>query len=219
MNDAAGLERMKALGTRKVPLLALGDRYVFAENMEKVAEFVGLGSTGHKPLPPDQLYAKWMPVLRAAQRYVRQMPDERLKERIVPNRDRAIRLLCHHIFRIGEAFLETVSQDIEYSKWHAQKEPDEGTMLTSEEIARYGDEVIGRLEAWWGSLVDKSGRQPVKTYMGIHPMHFLFERSAYHSAQHTRQLMAVLERFNIVPDQPVTKEALAGLPVPERLWE
>ena len=45
MNDAAGLERMKALGTRKVPLLALGDRYVFAENMEKVAEFVGLGST------------------------------------------------------------------------------------------------------------------------------------------------------------------------------
>jgi hypothetical protein len=219
MNEPSGLERLKALGTRKVPLLSQGERYVFAENLEDVAKFVGLAGTGHTPLPPDQLYAKWMNVLRAAQRYVRQMPDGHLLERAIPNRDRAIRLVCHHIFRIGEAFVETMTEDKEYWEWHAQKLPDEGTMLTSEEIARYGDDVIGRIDGWWRELADRSGQQPVKTYMGVQPMHLLFERSAWHSAQHVRQLMALLERYDIAPQRPLTAQELAGLPLPERLWE
>jgi hypothetical protein len=219
MNEPSGLERLKALGTRKVPLLAQGERYVFAENLENVAKFVGLAGTGHTPLPPDQLHAKWMNVLRAAQRYVRQMPDERLLEQAIPNRDRAIRLVCHHIFRIGEAFVETMTEDTEYWEWHAQKLPDEGTMLTSEEIARYGESVIARIDAWWEGLADRSGQQPVKTYMGVQPMHLLFERSAWHSAQHVRQLMALLERYDIAPERPITAQELAGLPLPERLWE
>jgi len=53
----------------------------------------------------------------------------------------------------------------------------------------------------------------------MQPLHLLYERSTWHSAQHTRQLAAVLERFNITPDKPLTKEDLAGLPLPERLWE
>ena len=221
MNDPSGkgLARLKELGTRKVPLLSLGDQYVFAENLENVAKFVGLGSTGHTPLPPAELYKKWMHVLRAAQRYVRQMPERCLHENAIPNRDRAIRLVCHHIFRIAEAFVETVTENTEYWEWHAQKLPDEGTMLNTGEIVQYGDSVIARIDRWWNDLADKSGRQPVKTYMGDQPMHLLLERSAWHSAQHVRQLMALLERFAIAPDGPLTAEDLAGLPLPERLWE
>src|SRR5690606_32667775 len=111
-------------------------------------------------------------------------------DRAIPNRDRAIRLVCHHIFRIGEAFVETMVEDKEYWEWHAQKLPDEGTMLNVEEIARYGDEIIDRLDAWWNGLTDRSGTQPVKTYMGEQPMQLLFERTVWHSAQHVRQLMA-----------------------------
>ena len=33
------------------------------------------------------------------------------------------------------------------------------------------------------------------------------------------QLAAVLERYNIKPDKPLTADDLAGLPLPERLWE
>ena len=219
MNEPGGLQQLLALGTRKVPLVVKGERYVFAENLEKVAEFVGLGSTGHKPLPPPELLRTWMVVLRAALRYVRQMPDANLTERAIPNRDRAIRLVCHHIFRIGEAFIETMEEGTEYWEWHAQKEPDEGTMLTTEEIARYGESIIQRIETWWAGLEDRSGQQPVKTYMGEQPMHALFERSAWHSAQHVRQLMALLERYDIEPDRRLTPQDFAGLPLPERLWE
>jgi hypothetical protein len=55
--------------------------------------------------------------------------------------------------------------------------------------------------------------------MGEQPMHALFERSAWHSAQHARQLMALLERYGIAPEGPLTRKDLAGLPLPERLWE
>jgi hypothetical protein len=50
-------------------------------------------------------------------------------------------------------------------------------------------------------------------------MHQLFERTTWHSAQHARQLAAVLERFGIEPNVRLTPDDLAGLPLPERLWE
>lgn len=49
-------------------------------------------------------------------------------------------------------------------------------------------------------------------------MRQLLERSAWHSAQHARQLMAVLERFGIEPNGSLTAADLAGLPLPG-LWE
>ena len=205
---------------RNVPVVARGDQFVFGQNLEDVAEFVGLqGGTGHTPLPPEQLIGKWLNVLRAAQRYLRQMPDSRLKELVIDNRPRSIRLMGHHVFRIGEAYLETAVDGVEYATQLANVPPKDGTFTTGEEIARYGDTVIARLEKWWKELPDKSCQQKVKTFFGMQPLHLLYERSTWHSAQHTRQLAAVLERFNITPDKPLTKEDLAGLPLPERLWE
>jgi len=205
---------------RNVPVVARGDQFVFGQNLEDVAEFVGLqGGTGHTPLPPEQLIGKWLNVLRAAQRYLRQMPDARLNELVIDNRPRSIRLMGHHVFRIGEAYLETAVDGVEYATQLANVPPKDGTFTTGEEIAHYGDTVIARLEKWWKELPDKSCQQKVKTFFGMQPLHLLYERSTWHSAQHTRQLAAVLERFNITPDKPLTKEDLAGLPLPERLWE
>jgi len=187
--------------------------------MEDVAEFVGLQGSGHAPLPPSTLIAKWLLVLRAAQRYIGQLPSERLAERAIDNRDRSIRLLSHHIFRIAEAFLETAIDDVEYRTNNANIPPADGTCTVREEIVQYGDGIIARLENWWGDLDDKSCQRPVKTFYGTPPMHQLFERSTWHSAQHTRQVMAVLERFGIEPQERVTAEDLAGLPLPAGLWE
>lgn len=206
-------------GITTVPVLARAGQYIFCQNLEDVAEFVGVQGTGYTPLPPAVLLAKWINVLRAAQRYIRQIPDWRLVERVIDNRDRSIRLMSHHIFRIGEAFLETAIDDVEYRVNNANVPPADGTCTTGAEIVQYGDSIISRIQTWWEQLEDKSCRQKIRTFYGTPPLHQLFERSTWHSAQHTRQIIAVLERFGIPPDERLSSEDLAGLPLPEGLWE
>lgn len=204
---------------RNVPVVSKGENYVFGQNLEDVAEFVGLQGTGHKPLPPDELVKKWVMVLRALQRYARQLPPERIEENVIPNRPRSIRLLTHHAFRICEAFLDTMEKDIEYSVGHANVPPADGTYLTGPEIAEYGEQVIARLQKWWDGVPDKSLSWQIKTFYGMQPLTIVFERSTWHSAQHSRQLADVLERFKIQPDRQLTPQDYAGLPLPERLYE
>jgi hypothetical protein len=208
-----------SLGAQSVPVLAKGGQFIFCQNMEDVAEFVGLQGSGHSPLSPAVLFDKWITVLRASQRYVRQISDSRLMERAIDNRDRSIRLLSHHIFRIGEAFLETAIDDVEYRTNNANVPPAENSCTRAIEIANYGGGVIERIEKWWRQLEDKSCRQKMKTFYGTPPMHQLFERSTWHSAQHARQMIAVLERLGIEPDGRLTDDDLAGLPLPEQIWE
>ncbi|MCC7484260.1 MAG: DinB family protein [Burkholderiales bacterium] len=219
LKDPGGRERLVALGVRNVPVVARGASFVFGQNLEDVAEFVGLAGTGHTPLPPAELMRRWVLVLRALQRYARQLPDARIDERVTADRDRSIRLLAHHAFRIAEAFLESATGGTEYAVQHANVPPAQGTCLTGSAIAGYGAEVTGRLQQWWDAVADKSLAAPMKTYYGTQPMHALFERSTWHCAQHARQLMHVLERFGVAPDGPLTAAELAGLPLPERLFE
>jgi hypothetical protein len=201
-----------------VPVLARRGQYVFGQNIDDVAEFVGLQGD-HVPLPPHELVGKWLNVYGAVQRYVRQFPRERLEERVIDTRDRSIRIMSHHIFRIGEAFLETAVEGAEFTAAAANVPPADGTFTTGDEIAGYGASVARRIEQWWAGCSDKSCKGKVKTFFGPQPVHMLLERSTWHSAQHARQLVAVLERFDIEPKGRLTTGDLAGLPLPERLWE
>ena len=90
-----------------MPVLAKGNDYAFGQMLEPFAKFIGLDATGFGGLKPAQLFEKYKTVFAAGQRYARQFPPERFGERVIPNRERVIRTLCYHVFRIGEAFLET----------------------------------------------------------------------------------------------------------------
>ena len=83
LNDSGGRERLLKLGVRNVPVVAKGDKFVFGQNLEDVAEFVGLQGTGHKPLPPDELMCRWINVLRVAQGLIRQIPDDKITEKVI----------------------------------------------------------------------------------------------------------------------------------------
>src|SRR5688572_2841702 len=220
LNDAGGRELLfNTYGLRKVPVLAKGDKYAFGQMLEPFAKLAGLPVPGTDALSPEQLYRKYEMVFAAGQRLARQFPAELFRERVIPHRERLIRTLCYHVFRIGEAFLETWD-GAEYSLKIADNEPPE-SMQTGDDIARYGESVWKRYEAWWKNLSPEDRRltRVLKTYYGDTVAHQVFERVTWHSAQHCRQLAAVLERMEIKPDRPLSPADLAGLPLPERLWE
>ena len=57
------------------------------------------------------------------------------------------------------------------------------------------------------------------TYYGEQPLHEVLERTTWHAAQHVRQVMMVLDSLDITPDRPLTAADLAGLPLPEQVWD
>lgn len=218
LNNADGREYLlKKFGLRKVPVLAKGDQYAFGQMLDPFAKLAGLPMPGQDRLSPEQLYRKYDMVFAAAQRYARQFPLERFGERAIEHRSRPIRTLNYHVFRIGESFLETWN-GAEYSVKIADNEPP-ASIVTGDDVARYGAGVWTRFDEWWRTLEDRSLSRVLKTYFGDVVAHRVFERVTWHSAQHCRQLIAVLERMGIAPEGPLTADDLKGLPLPERLWE
>ena len=211
------MDELREMGVRTVPVVARGREYVFAQALEDVSRFVGR-DVRMKRLPPEALAQKWLKVLAAAQRHVVQLPAARLGERATPGRDRSIRDLAYHVYQVPDAFLQAVENGVEdlTAVYNAPPPPQ---VKTVEQIRAYGAGVAARVQRWWVALPDKSGRQTVKTYYGERPLHELLERCTWHSAQHARQIIAVLEGFGIQPNEPLTEKDYSGLPMPTELWE
>lgn len=200
-----------------MPVVSRGDKFVFAQSLAKVAEFIGLDEQVKPKLSPAELAARADLVLSAAQRFVRQIPADQF-ERKLPNRDRSYRELAHHLFRIPEAFVEAMAADIELV--HASLvQPPPASMTRPEQVAAYGETVRQALADWWRAQPDRSGTRVVKTYWGPQSLHEVLERTTWHSCQHVRQVMMILETLGIPPDQPLTQADLAGLPLPEKVWD
>jgi glutaredoxin len=204
-------------GVKTVPVVSRGDDYVFAQALEDVSRFVGTKFEASR-LPPEELMRKWLHVLRSAQRNALQIPADRMRERATPGRDRSIATLAYHVFQIPDAFLQAIGDGVQ-NLAAVYDTPLPPQVKTLEDIAAYGSRMEKRLQAWWEALPDKSGRQKVKTYYGERPLHELLERCTWHSAQHARQIIAVLEGLGVAPDRPLTQTDYAGLPMPKGLWE
>ena len=211
------MDELHALGVRTVPVVTRGRDYVFAQALEDVSRFVGR-EVRIERLPEDVLVRKWLHVLEAAQRHVVQIPQERLHERATDGRNRSIRDLAYHIYQIPDSFLQAVEDGVSdlTSIYNAEPPPN---VRTAEDIRDYGAGVTARLRRWSSASLPGSRGQTVKTYYGERPLHELLERCAWHSAQHARQIIVVLERFGITAHGPLTSEDYAGLPMPVGVWE
>jgi glutaredoxin/uncharacterized damage-inducible protein DinB len=205
------------LGVKTVPVVARGGEYVFAQALEDVSRFVGK-TFEHQRLPPQALVQKWIKVLRAAQRHALQIPPAHLHERAVANRDRSIRDLAYHVYQIPDAFLQAVEGG-EPNLTAVYNAPPPPEVRGTGHIVSYGNKITSEIETWWKRLPDKTCSQTVKTYYGERPLHELLERCTWHSAQHARQILAVLERLGVEPEAPLDAADYAGLPMPKGLWE
>ena len=211
------MDELRELGVRTVPVVARGKEYVFAQELADVSQFIGR-KVDFKRLPAPELVAKWLNVLEAAQRHVRQIPPGRLGERATPGRDRSIRDLAYHIFQVADAFLQAV-EDGNENIAAVYNAPPPASVVSAKEICAFGEKVEERVRNWWKDQADKSCPGSVKTYYGMQPLHHLLERSTWHSAQHARQIIVVLERLGVRVDRPLGEPDYAGLPIPAGVWE
>jgi len=211
------MDELRALGVRTVPVVTRGRDYVFAQALEDVSRFVGR-EVRIERLPEEALIGKWLNVLEAAQRHVVQIPAQQLQERATEGRNRSIRDLAYHIYQIPDSFLQAIEDGVSDLTSVYNAEPP-AEVRTVNDIRDYGARVTARLRRWASSSLPAWRGKTVNTYYGERPLHELLERSTWHSAQHARQIIVVLERFGIAPDGPLTSEDYAGLPMPVGVWE
>jgi glutaredoxin len=213
--EPEAMEELRALGVRTVPVVARGREYVFAQELADVSQFIGR-AVDFKRLPAPALVEKWLTILAAAQRHALQIPPDKLAQRATPGRDRSIRELAYHVYQVPDAFLQAVEDGVQDLTSVYNKPPPAG-VKTPADIQAYGEKIQKRISAWWAKKPDTSAK--VETYYGSQPLHHLLERCVWHSAQHARQIIAVLEGCGIAPERPLTAQDYAGLPMPKGLWE
>ena len=198
-----------------MPVVAVGDRWVHGIHTKQVADLVGKPYQEKAQLPPDQLVQKLDLVLAASQRYIRQVPDDKLDLKS-PDRDRPLRGVAYHTFRLVQAFLDAAAgKELTHGDL---TEPAPATMTTGAAIADYGEQVRHNVQAWWAQQGGRSFQDRIPTYYGLESLHDLLERTTWHAAQHARHLMLFLSWIDLTPDGPLTEADLAGLPLPDAVW-
>jgi DinB superfamily len=205
------------LGARSVPVVARGGRFVFAQVIRDVVEFLGLDEKTGPALSPAELHARYDHVLETAIRLVRQMPGDKLAIQL-PNRPRSYRMLMHHIFQIPTAYLDMEEEGGTLSRESLGVLPPT-EMQASAAVADFGENVRARLNAWWPRVAGEDFSRSVSTYFGETTRHEMFERTVWHSTQHTRQIASLLEQAGIAPDRPLGPEDIRGLPLTDKIWD
>jgi glutaredoxin/uncharacterized damage-inducible protein DinB len=213
----AAMDDLRALGVRTVPVVSRGRDYVFAQELADVSRFIGR-QVEFRRLPAPALMEKWLNVLATAQRHIAQIPAARLGERATEGRDRSIRDLAYHIYQVADAFLQAVENGRE-DLTAVYNAPPPANVTSAHDVVNFGREITKRVEAWWARQSDKTCSGTVRTYYGVQPLHHLLERSTWHSAQHARQIIVVLERLGVPVDRPLGEKDYAGLPMPAGVWE
>ena len=197
----------------RVPATIFQGRAVHGWNPKALAELVGVAYAEREQLSPSELAKRLDTVLAAAQRAIRQVPRDQLAMK-APGRDRSVRQLGFHVFRLSEAFVDTREQGHLSEAWFEQKAP--ADMADGDAIARYGDAVRDKLATYWSRPGWCDGA--VSTYYGPQSAHDFMERTTWHAAQHLRQIYWFLERMGVGADAPLTDADLEGLPVPRDVW-
>jgi hypothetical protein len=185
-------------------------------DLAEVAALVGVAPPDARRLAPGELVARLETVLAATGRYLRQIPDHRLGDKL-PGRDRSLLELGHHVFVVADSFLDVTRGEELTAERLATPPP--AWMRIGADLDRFGEDVRAGLRDWWSGCDEAGCEAPAETYYGAQTLHQMLERTAWHCAQHARQLMMVLGSLGIEPDRPLGAADLAGLPLPEKVWD
>jgi hypothetical protein len=214
LEDPTGMAELERLGVRSVPVLSRGDKYTFGQSTKQIVDFLGLSEKSGPVLSTDALAARVTKFMDAALELIPLMPADRLDTH-VPGRPRSYRTLAFHLFRVVDAFLDA-NQNVTLVQAMFREEPaaDAGT----DALVAYGTKVRDRFRAWW-QAGDTAPSKSLQTYYGPQTLHELMERTTWHSGQHVRQYMMLLEKEGVTHHRPLVAADFASLPMPQNVWD
>ena len=208
------MAELERLGVRSVPVLSRGDKYTFGQSTRQIVDFLGLSEKSGPELSTDELAARVTKFMDAALELIPLMPADRLDTH-VPGRPRSYRALAFHLFRVVDAFLDA-NDNVTLVQAMFREEPaaDAGT----EALVAYGTKVRDRFRTWW-QAGDTAPSKTLQTYYGPQSLHELMERTTWHSGQHVRQYMMLLDKEGVTHHRPLMPADFARLPMPRNVWD
>jgi len=208
------MAELQRLGVRSVPVLSRGDKYTFGQSTKQIVDFLGLSEKSGPELSTDELAARVTRFMDAALELIPLMPADRLDTH-VPGRPRSYRTLAFHLFRVVDAFLDANENvPLVQAMFREEPAPDASTAA----LVAYGTKVRDRFRAWW-QAGDTAPSKTLQTYYGPQSLHELMERTTWHSGQHVRQYMMLLEKEGVAHHRPLVPSDFAKLPMPQNVWD
>lgn len=209
------MAELAALGARTVPVIARGADFVLGQDIDELARFAGL-TVDRMRLSPDELAARLQLFLDAAARLLQALPAERLGTKL-PQRERTWLDLGFHVAMIVQGLLEAGSGGaLAYE--HYERRAPAGWADAAPAAAMLRATAVA-LDRWWREA-RPAPEAMVATYFGPQITQALLERTAWHVAQHCRQLESLVHEVARVPGAPrLPPQALDGLPVPTAVWD
>jgi glutaredoxin len=212
-------EALASLGVRTVPVLARGTRYVLAQDLAEVARFAGQAYAERRLAAPE-LLARIDRLLEVAAEHAERWPAAALPRQL-PERPRSHADLLFHVAMIVQGLLDATAQggrgrlDYEYFE---RRPP--APLITPQALAAELRRVAVALRRDAAAMAVGAGQRLVATYYGDRPLHEVLERTAWHVAQHIRQLNHLLvDVLGVADARPLDPALLAGLPLPEKVWD
>jgi len=197
-----------------VPVLSRGDKFTFGQSTKQIVDFLGINEKSGPELSPAELYARLDKFMSAALELLPLMPYDRLATH-VPGRPRSYRALGFHMFRVVQAFLDA-NEGVTLIQSMFREEPAEDA--DTAELVAYGTGIRQRFRDWWANG-ETSGSRTLDTYYGPQTLHELLERTTWHSGQHARQYMMLLELEGQKHHRPLVEADFARLPMPQNVWD
>jgi hypothetical protein len=212
--DPAARADLTRLGVSLVPAVVVGERVVHGWNPDGYAALLGVAAPAVERLAPPVLAARLDRVLAEAQALLEPLTADQLDWR-PPERDRTVRDLGHHVFRLALAFVDGVDLGRFPESW--LQEPAPADLREGGDVARYGALVRARLTGWFEGAGADELERVIDVYYGPQTGHAMLERTTWHAAQHLRQLHDLAGRLGGAP-APLPADAFEGLPLPRAVW-
>jgi len=212
--DPQAMQRLTALGARSVPVIARGDAFVYGQDLATVARFVGIEADLQR-LDVPVLVSRLLALLDCAAALTVQLPPEAWRQKL-PGRERTHLDLAYHVSQVVVGFLDAALGGRLTFEHFERRPPDH--VATAADVAQLIRSVSQALAVWWGANQSRLPAE-IDTYYGRQPLHAVLERTTWHVAQHARQLQRLLELRGVETRPSLAPALLAGLPLPEDVWD